>query len=112
MEIKSEFFSKEQESKTFEEFLKGLNLTENVEMSLEHINEEDIVKKQLALSIERDIQQYLGDKDIWGNEKITVAVVDDDAFVVWKNYRMPTIDFYKLVSLNGGLVKPDDFEKY
>lgn len=113
MEIKPGTFNADYNNKTLGDFLKDLNLTEDLEASLNHINETDEIKKRLAASIEQDIQQYLPDvADIWGDETVRVTLKGDDAFVVWKDCEMPTIDFYKLVSLNGGVVTPDDFKKY
>ena len=77
------------------------------------LNQSDETKMLLASRIEEDIQQYLPDvADIWGDEKVTVKVKGDDAFVVWREHWMPTVDFYKLVYENGGVVEPKDFENY
>jgi hypothetical protein len=101
------------QDKTFGEFLKELNITDNLDESLGHINEEDSVKKRLAMCIEEDIQQYLPDIGaIWGDESVVVKIKDDLAYAVWREHWMPTTDFYKLVYENGGVVEPKDFEKY
>jgi len=32
--------------------------------------------------------------------------------LAWREHWMPTVDFYKLVYENGGVVEPKDFENY
>lgn len=101
------------DNKTLGDFLKDFNITDNLDAGLSHINEEESVKKRLAACIEDDIQQYLPDiADIWGEETVVVKIKGDDAFVVWRNHWMPTIDFYQLVFKNSGIVEPKDFEPY
>ena len=101
------------EGGTFGDFLKKLNITDNLDESLSHINEEDSVRRKLAARIEDDIQKYLPDIGaIWGDESVVVKIKDDLAYVVWREHWMPTTDFYKLVYENGGVVEPKDFENY
>ena len=93
--------------KTLEDILSG------AEAEAKSLNQSDETKMLLASRIEEDIQQYLPDiSAIWGDENVVVKVKGDDAFVVWREHWMPTIDFYKLVYENGGVVEPKDFEKY
>ena len=101
------------ENKTLGEFLKDLNVTRDLDADLGKINEDESTKRKLALSIEEDIQQYLPDiGEMWGDETVTVRIKDDDAFAVWKDHWMPTIDFYRLVFKNKGVVSPEDFKGY
>ena len=92
---------------TFGDFLKDLGVTENLEKSLDHINEEEDVKTLLPKKIEEDIQKYFS-----GEESVIVKVKDDKAYVVYDDRWMPTIDFYQFVYKNSGKVNPDDFENY
>ena len=94
-------------NKTFGDFLKDLGVTENLEKSLDHINEEEDVKTLLAKKIEEDIQKYFS-----GEESVVVKVKDDMAYVVYDDHWMPTIDFYQFVYKNSGTVNPEDFENY
>lgn len=101
------------DNKTLGDFLKDFNITDNLDAGLSHINEDESVKKRLAACIEDDIQQYLPDiADIWGDETVVVKIKGDDAFVVWRDHWMPTMDFYQLVFKNSGIVEPKDFELY
>ena len=101
------------DNRTLGDFLKDLNIKDSIDFGLEHLNEDESVKKKLASCIEDDIQQYLPDiGEIWGDEVVTVKIKDDDAFVVWRDHWMPTIDFYQLVFKNSGIVEPKDFENY
>ena len=80
---------------------------------LDTINQEEETKRLLASKIEEDIQQYLPDIDaIWGDETVRVKIKGDDAYAVWRDHWMPTIDFYQLVFKNSGIVEPKDFEAY
>ena len=91
--------------KTLEDMFSG------ADAEAKSLNQSDETKTLLASRIEEDIQQYLPDvADIWGDEKVSVKVNGDDAFVVWREHWMPIIDFYKLVYENGGVVEPKDFE--
>ena len=93
--------------KTLEDILNG------ADAEAKSLNQSDETKMLLASRIEEDIQQYLPDvADIWGDEKASVKVKGDEAFVVWREHWMPTVDFYKLVYENGGVVEPKDFENY
>lgn len=93
--------------KTLEDILNG------ADAEAKSLNQSDETKMLLASKIEEDIQQYLPDiADIWGDEKVVVKVKDDNAFVVWRDHWVPTVDFYKLVYENGGVVEPKDFENY
>jgi hypothetical protein len=92
---------------TFGDFLKDLGVTENLEKSLDHINEEEDIKTLLAKKIEEDIQKYFS-----GEESVVVKVKDDKAYVVYDDHWMPTIDFYQFVYKNSGTVNPEDFENY
>ena len=92
---------------TFGDFLKGIGVTEDLDKSLDHINEQEDVKALLAKKIEEDIQQYLSDE-----EGVVVRVKDDIAYVVWNDHWMPTIDFYQFVYKNSGKVEKKDFENY
>ena len=101
------------DGRTLGDFLKDLNIKDSIDFGLEHLNEDESVKKKLASCIEDDIQQYLPDiGETWGDEVVTVKIKDDDAFVVWRDHWMPTIDFYQLVFKNSGIVEPKDFESY
>lgn len=94
---------------TLGDFLKDIG----VEGSLDHINEERDVMEKLAASIEADIQQYLPDiAEIWGDKAVVVKIKENDAYAVWNDHWMPTIDFYQLVYKNSGVVRPEDFESY
>jgi len=94
---------------TVGDFLKSMNVLGGID----HVNEEEETKKLLASKIEEDIQQYLPDiADIWGDETVVVKIKGDDAFVVWRDHWMPTMDFYQLVFKNSGIVEPKDFEPY
>ena len=98
---------------TLGDFLKNVGIDGDPVSRLEHINEEPDVKELLASRIQDDIQQYLDDiADTWGGKAVVVKVKDDDAFVVWDEHWMPTIDFYKLVYVNNGTITPEDFKKY
>lgn len=92
---------------TFGDFLKDLGVTENIDKSLDHINEEEDIKTLLAKKIEEDIQKYFS-----GEESVVVKVKDDKAYVVYDDHWMPTIDFYQFIFKNSGTVEPKDFEGY
>ena len=93
--------------KTLEDIIGGLD--DNVKS----LNQSDETKMLLASKIEEDIQQYLPDvASVWGDESVVVRIKDDLAYAVWGDHWMPTIDFYKIVYENGGVVEPKDFERY
>ena len=101
------------EGGTFGDFLKKLNITDDLDGSVKSLNQSDETKMLLASKIEEDIQQYLPDvAAIWGEESVVVRIKDDCAYAVWKDHWMPTIDFYKLVYVNNGTITPEDFKKY
>lgn len=117
MEVKIPFQDGENEiiygEETVSDFLAKTGVIDNLEGRLEHINEEPDIKELLATRIEADIQQYLSEiEGVWGDDAVIVKVKNDDAYVVWNDHWMPTIDFYQLVFKNGGVVRPKDFETY
>lgn len=94
---------------TVADFLRGLNLTDNLDKSLGNINNEEETKKLLAERIEKDIQQYLDDSF----EENPVVVIDgDDAYVTCKGKRLVTTMFYCLVFNNQGVVTKELFDSF
>ena len=101
------------DDKTLGDFLQDIGGAEELKGRIDHPNDSDETKMLLASRIEEDIQQYLPDTaDIWGDELVRVEIVEDNAFVVWKDYKMPTTAFYSIVLKNGGVVEPKDFESH
>lgn len=99
----------EMKPETVADYLKTMGLGG----SLDHINEEPDVKALLAGCIEKDIQQYIEKiESNWKGKAVVVKIKDDDAFAVWDDHWMPTVDLYRFVYDNGGFVTPKDFEKY
>lgn len=104
---------KDYKDMTFGDFVKDLDITDDLDKSIEHINDEEYVKRRLISCMEEDIQQYLPDiADIWGDDNVRVEIKDGNTFVVGKGHYMPIADFYKCVYENGGVVEPKDFERY
>ena len=99
--------------KSILDLFKSKDFGKDLDKHLDDINQDEEVEKLLGEKIEADIQQYIGEKGgFTGDERVTVIVDNDKAYVAWNAHWMPTIEFYRFVTKNGGYVKKEDFKKY
>lgn len=86
----------------------GRNLADIFDEGLDHINEDESIKELLAKKIGEDIVQYL-DSDTWGDEKPTIEVIGDDAYLIYGRKMMKPLIFYSCVFNNMGKVTKENF---
>ena len=99
--------------KSILDLFKSKDFGKDLDNRLNDINQDEEVEKLLGEKIESDIQQYIGEKGgFTGDDRVTVIVDKDRAYVAWNAHWMPTIEFYRFVTRNGGYVKKEDFKNY